>query len=271
MRTVFFVSDGTAITAETLGQSLLAQFKNTNIREVVVPYVDTLQKAEELIGQIHDAGAEESLRPIVFSTLAQAQIRERILGCNALVLDLFRVFLHPLQEELQAKPLQRTGLFHHIEDMDKYESRINAVNFTLLHDDGAFTKQYDQADLILIGVSRCGKTPTCLYLALKFGLRVANYPFTDEDLAKEALPKTLQPYVNKLYGLTTLPERLQKIRAQRRPGSRYASLAQCRYELRAVEHLFIAIHIPFLNTSTRSVEEIATKIARDRTLQRRYV
>ena len=270
MRTIFFVSDGTAITAETIGQSLLTQFKNTNNREVVVPYVDSLRKAEELIGQIHDAGVKDSFRPIVFSTLAQPEIRERILGCDALVLDLFQVFLNPLQEELQAQPLQRTGLFHRIEDTNKYESRIDAVNFTLLHDDGAFTKHYDQADLILIGVSRCGKTPTCIYLALQFGLRVANYPFTDEDLAKEALPNILQPFVNKLFGLTTLPERLQKIRAQRRPGTRYASLAQCRYEVRAMEHLFVAVHIPFLNTSNRSVEEIATKIARDRTLKRRY-
>ncbi len=271
MRTVFFVSDGTAITAETLGQSLLAQFKHMDFHEVVVPYVDTAKKADKLILQIQGAGTEGTQRPIVFSTLAQPQIRERLIACNALVLDLFQVFLQPLQEELHASPLLRTGLFHRIADANQYESRIDAVNFTLLHDDGAFTKHYDQADLILIGISRCGKTPTCLYLALQFGLRVANYPFTDDDLVKEALPRILQPHVDKLYGLTILPERLQKIRTQRRPGTRYASLEQCRYEVRAVEHLFIAIHIPYVNTSTRSIEEIATKIARDRALKRRYV
>ncbi|MDQ4148211.1 MAG: kinase/pyrophosphorylase [Pseudomonadota bacterium] len=268
MRSVFFLSNRTAITAETLGHSLLAQFEGLQYREFTVPYVDSRDKAASVAQQIDRAAAQDANRPIVFSTLANPDIRALILASHGLVLDLFHQFLQPLETELEIKPRERAERSHRLVDVHRYESRMEAINFALLHDDGAYTQQYDQSDIILIGVSRSGKTPTCLYLALQFGIRAANYPITEEDLGQGVLPRMLRLYVGKLYGLTTTPERLQSIRTARRPGSRYASIEQCRYEIRAVEDLYKAKGIPFLATTTRSVEEIATRIVQERGLQR---
>ncbi len=268
MRSVFFLSNRTAITAETLGHSLLAQFGGLDFREFTIPYVDNRDLAISVAEQINRAAAQDGIRPIVFSTLADPELRSLVANSQGLLLDLFHAFLNILEAELQAKPLERGEYSHRLVDVHKYESRMDAINFALLHDDGAYTRQYDQSDLILIGVSRSGKTPTCLYLALQFGIRAANYPITEEDLGGNVLPRALRPYVNKLYGLTTSPERLQSIRTARRPGSRYASPEQCRYEVQAVEALYRAKGIRFLNTTTRSVEEIATRIVQETGLQR---
>ena len=170
MRTIFFLSNRTAITAETLGHSLLAQFSDLHFREITVPYIDTEQKAQSVVEKINQAAEDGGLKPIVFSTLADPLIREQIVNSDALVLDLFHEYLGPLQSELRVEPRQSVGLSHRISNLQKYESRIDAINFTLLHDDGAYTRHYDQSDIILIGVSRSGKTPTCLYLALQFGI-----------------------------------------------------------------------------------------------------
>ncbi len=269
MRTVFFVSNRTAITAETLARSLLAQFDSLHFQEVMLPYIDSREKATAVVEQIHRTAVNDGVRPIVFSTLIDPGIRQMIVGAEALVLDLFDLFMMPLAEELKVEPLQETGLSHRIADRASYELRIDAINYTLHHDDGASTRHYAQSDVILIGVSRTAKTPTCLYLALQFGLRAANFPITEEDLDKEELPSVLRPYYAKLYGLTTDPERLQSIRTERRPGSRYASPKQCQYEVRAVEDMFCAAQIPFLNTTTMSVEEIATTIVQEAGLHRR--
>jgi regulator of PEP synthase PpsR (kinase-PPPase family) len=268
MRSVFFLSNRTAITAETLGHSLMAQFEGLEFREFTIPYVDNREKAVSVTERINHAAAEDGTRPIVFSTLADPEMRALVVSSQGLVLDLFHAFLNTLEAELKAKPLQRSERSHRLVDMHKYESRMDAINFALLHDDGAHTRHYDRSDIILIGVSRSGKTPTCLYLALQFGIRAANYPITEEDLGTGSLPRMLRPHVAKLYGLTTSPERLQSIRTARRPGSRYASLAQCRYEVQAVEDLYHTKGVPFLNTTTRSVEEIATRIVQETGLQR---
>jgi [pyruvate, water dikinase]-phosphate phosphotransferase / [pyruvate, water dikinase] kinase len=268
MRSVFFLSNRTAITAETLGHSLLAQFEGIEFREYTIPYVDSADKALMAAEQINRAAAQDGNRPIVFSTLADREIRAFIANSHGLMLDLFHTFLSPLEAELRAKSLGRGERSHRLVDVNKYESRMEAINFALLHDDGAYARHYDQADIILIGVSRSGKTPTCLYLALQFGIRAANYPITEEDLSQEGLPRMLRPCVAKLYGLTTSPQRLHSIRTARRPGSRYASLEQCRYELQAVEDIYRAKGIPFLITTTLSVEEIATRIVQETGLQR---
>lgn len=268
MRSVFFISNRTAITAETMGHSLLAQFEDTQFREIILPYIDSPDKIEAVVERINRAAREEGERPIVLSSLADPVLRERVLGSDALVLDLFHAFLGPLVAELHVKPFQKSNRSHRLSNMAHYESRIDAINFTLLHDDGAYIRHYDESDVILIGVSRSGKTPTCLYLAMHFGIRTANYPLTEEDLGNDHLPMPLRRFADKLYGLTTDYERLHKVRTERRPNSRYASLAQCRHEVRAAEDLFRIREIPFLNISTMSVEEIATRIVQDRGLRR---
>lgn len=268
MQAVFYISNRTAITAETMGHSLLAQYPGTMFKEITVPYIDTPEKAAAAIQHIRQVAGESSGLPLVISSLADPVIRAFFLQCEeAIVLDLFDNFLPALSETLGIQPIHREGPSHRFSNRGRYDSRIKAMNYTLLHDDGGYTRHYDHADIILVGVSRSGKTPTCIYLALQFAIRAANYPLTEDDVRSTSLPQILSSHVGKLYGLTTDPERLHRFRSERRPESRYASLAQCRFEIRAAEGLFLDHGIPFLNTGTRSIEEIATSIAQERGLR----
>jgi [pyruvate, water dikinase]-phosphate phosphotransferase / [pyruvate, water dikinase] kinase len=268
-RTVFFVSDRTGITAETLGHSLLTQFDNIQFRQIIVPFVDTPEKAEELVGQINRACREHGSRPLVFSTLIDAELRHRVSASDGVFLDFFDTFIGPLEQELGVHSTHTVGRSHGVRDTQTYSTRMEAVNFALSTDDGTTTQDYDKADVIVIGVSRTGKTPTCLYLALQFGVRASNYPIVEEDLEDSQLPAVLVPFREKLYGLTIDAERLQQIRHERRPESRYASLRQCREEVQQVEALYRAKGIPYLDTTTMSIEEIATTILHHTKLQRR--
>ncbi len=269
-RTVFFVSDSTGITSETLGNALLSQFEAIEYKKVSIPFIGDRGKAEEVVRQINEVTVSAAERPVVFSTLSNPKLYEIIRGSSALVLDLFSVFLGPLADEFKLGPTHAMGRFHGMADRAHYEVRIDAVDFTLSHDDGASIHHYDQADLILIGVSRTGKTPTSIYLAMQFGIRAANYPLTSDDLDREQLPELLKPHLDRLYGLTIDPQRLRQIRQTRRPDSTYASLSRCRKEVHAVEQLYRQNRISFLDTSHISIEEIASRIMRDSDLKRRF-
>jgi regulator of PEP synthase PpsR (kinase-PPPase family) len=272
MRTMFYISDRTAITAETIGHSLLAQFEGTiEYREVTIPYVDSLEKAAAAAERINNAARADQEQPLVFSTLADPESRELIIRSDALVLDLFHAFLEPLQRALHSSPLLKRSRSHRISNLSTYESRIAAIDFSLQHDDGARVRDYDKAELIMTGVSRSGKTPTCLYLAMQFGFRAANYPITEEDLQTGKLPEALQLHRSRLHGLTIDARRLASIREERRPGSRYASIEQCRLEVGQVESLFRSHDIPFINTTNMSVEEIATRVVQSRGMERHGV
>lgn len=262
-RPVFFVSDQTGVTAETMGHSLLTQFDGLEARPVTLPFVSSVDKAEETVRRINHAAAETGLRPIVFSTLVQDELRDIVKRSDALFLDFFEAFLGPLERELATKSTHRAGRAHGIADLGAYTARINATNFALANDDGG-GRDYEHADVVLTGVSRSGKTPTCLYLALQYGISAANYPLTDEDLEAGRLPAALRAHRHKLFGLTIRPERLVQIRNERRPDSRYASPQQVQYEVRAAEALFERFAIPYLNTTECSIEEIASRIL-DRT------
>ncbi len=268
-RTVFYVSDSTGITAETLGHTLLTQFDSIEYRQVTLPFVADLGKAEEAVRQINEAAERDEHRPIVFSTLTSSETYEAVTRCNALVLDLFSVFIRPLEREFNRGSSHVRGRSHGLVDRASYEIRIDAVDFALSHDDGASTRHYGDADIVLIGVSRSGKTPTCIYLGLQFGIRAANYPITEENLHDGKLPEVLVPYRDRLFGLTIDAERLRQIRSERRPNSRYASVAQCRTEVREVESLFRAHGIKCLDTSSTSIEEIATRLLQETGLKRR--
>lgn len=259
LRTAFFVSDGTGITAETLGHSLLTQFDSLKVRQERIPFVDTEFKAKKVVKRINEAGVSSGDRPIVVNTIVDPKLRAIVATSNALILDLFEEFLGRLEMELGAAPVQKVGQAHGMVDFNAYEERIDATNFALSHDDGV-DLNYRKADLILVGVSRSGKTPTCLYMALHYRVKAANYPLTPDDLDSERLPKSLRPVKNKLFGLTIDPVRLQQIREQRRPGSSYASEAQCKKEVRQAESMFRHERIPFLNTTRTSIEEIASKV-----------
>lgn len=269
-RTVYFLSDRTGITAETLGHSLLTQFEGFDFKEVLVPFIGSKEIAESTRLRINHTAETEGQRPIVFSTVVDEAARSILQQANGQFFDFFAAFIGPLEQELETASANISGLSHNPPDASDYKMRIDAVNYALANDDGMNTRHYEQADVLLIGVSRSGKTPTCLYLALHYGVYAANYPITEEDLHSHELPEPLRAHRDKLYGLTIQTDRLAQIRAERRPDSRYASLKQCEMEVSQVERLFKTEGIPFLNTTTTSIEEIATRIVYDRKLKQHF-
>ncbi|MBU0455577.1 MAG: pyruvate, water dikinase regulatory protein [Pseudomonadota bacterium] len=266
---LFFISDSTGLTIETLGNSLLTQFNYMDAERITLPYINTVEKAHQAAQTIQWYCKNDCKNVLIFSSLVDPEIRKIIRNTKAIMLDSFETFLPQLEQALQEKHKKNIGLSHAVKDENTYASRIEAINFALLTDDGGGTKHYDQAEIILTGISRSGKTPTCLYLALQFGVLAANYPITEEDLHTYTLPKPLQPYQSKLFGLTIQEDRLQEIRAQRRPDSRYASSKQCQVECQQAEDLFKQHYITYLNTTRFSIEEIATHIIHQRGMKRK--
>ena len=258
-RLVFYISDGTGITAETIGHSLLTQFEGVRFDTQRLSFVDTSDKAREVARQVRAAGEARGHRPIIISSIVNESLTTALEESGALVLDVFGPFIGRLEAELGTQRERHVGHAHGMVDFAAYEQRINATNYALTHDDGG-NVNYDEADLILIGVSRSGKTPTCLYLALHYGVRAANYPLTEDDLEGKDLPKRLRAHRRKLYGLTIDPVRLRQIRQERKPDSRYATIEQCRFEVAAAEALLRAERIPMLSTTHTSIEEIASKV-----------
>jgi regulator of PEP synthase PpsR (kinase-PPPase family) len=268
-RTAYFVSDRTGITAEMLGHSLLTQFDDVRFNEITLPFVDSVEKAREVVQQINQQAVSDGVRPLVISTLARTEIAQIIGQSNALFLDCFEIFISPLERELGIRASHAIGRTHNVSDFVNYHHRIESVNYTLSHDDGVTNRDLNDADIILVGVSRCGKTPTCLYLAMQFGISAANYPLIPEDFSRMQLPSALRSLRGKLYGLTIRPERLQQIRNERKPGSQYATLSNCEYEVREGEALMRQEGIPFLDATSKSVEELATTILHEAKLVRR--
>jgi regulator of PEP synthase PpsR (kinase-PPPase family) len=266
-RSAFFISDSTGITAETLGQSLLAQFDSIDFDKTVLPFIDTEEKARHAAGRINDAADRDGAPPIIFDTIINHDIRNIIAASNGVLMDIFSTFLAPLEKALNAKSGLTVGRGHNRNAELLYQQRINAVNYAMENDDGARVNHYDQAQIILIGVSRCGKTPSCLYMAMQHGIYAANYPLTDEDLESGQLPKPLQGQRAKLYGLTINPERLAAIRHERRPNSRYANISKCEDEVRMARGLFERNGIRYVDSTHISIEEISTKILSERGLR----
>jgi len=259
-RTAFFISDGTGITSEALGKSLLSQFEGIEFERVTLPYIDTIEKAHAAVKQIAKAQQLDNARPIVFDTVLDHEIRGVLSASGAFFADVFGTFLEPLELELNMKSSYRVGRSHSIVNDKGYMDRIAAVHFALDNDDGARTMHYEKADIILIGVSRSGKTPTCLYLGMQYGVSAANYPLTEDDTDSCQLPKLLKPYRDKLFGLTIDSERLAAIRNERRANSQYASFRQCELEVRGAQALYSREKIPFIDSTHHSVEEIASHI-----------
>ncbi len=260
-RTAFFISDGTAITAETLGYSLLTQFPDAKFRRVRIPFVDNLDKAIDCAQQIREAGLKDGVRPIVFSTMVNPDTVAGLRRADALFIDLFEQFIGPLEIELDMRSNHAVGRFHGIAESSDYKARIEAINYAMAHDDGVSSNgELADADVILVGVSRSGKTPTSLYLALQFGVKTANYPLIPEDFERNKLPGEIHRYRRKLFGLTISPERLSQIRQERRANSRYAALENCIYEIDAAQKLMRRENIPWLDSTTKSIEEIAATI-----------
>ncbi len=261
-RTVFFVSDGTGITAETFGHAVLTQFE-LRFRQIRLPFIDTVDKAYEAARRINDVYASDNQRPIVFSTLVKPDLSDVIRKANGMHMDLIQTFVAPLEQELGIKSTHTIGRSHNIVDSEEYKNRIEAINFSLAHDDGQSHKNLSAADVILVGVSRSGKTPTSLYLAMQYGIKAANYPLIPDDFERGKLPSSLPPFRAKIFGLSITPERLSEIRHERRAGSKYASIENCRYEVNEAELMMKREGIRWLSSTTKSIEEIATTILQE--------
>ncbi|MCG8612882.1 MAG: kinase/pyrophosphorylase [Pseudomonadales bacterium] len=269
-RSAFFISDGTGITAEGIGTSLLAQFESIEFDKITLPYIDSIEKARDTVAKINKSAMNDNEKPIVIDTIVDAEIRSEIAKANAVTIDIFGTFMGLLENELHTKSTHIVGKSHAINTASRtYERRMEAVNFALDNDDGARTRYYNEADIIVVGVSRSGKTPTCIYLALQYGIKAANYPITEDDIDDQKLPAPLKVHKHKIFGLTIEPERLSLIRNERRPNSRYASIKQCNYEVEEVELKYRRERIPYLNTTDYSVEEIATRILLETGIERR--
>jgi regulator of PEP synthase PpsR (kinase-PPPase family) len=267
-RTVFFVSDGTGITAETLGNTLLTQFEGVEFKKTTLPFINTPEKARITLDYINHVASTESQRPLVFSTTVSDEIRATLREARALFLDLFDTYVVPIEHELGQKSTHTAGRAHGMSDFSRYHARIAAMNYAMEHDDGQSMRDLAKAEVVLIAPSRCGKTPTTLYLALQHAVFATNFPLTEDDLEALRLPGALQEFEGKLFGLSSDAERLSQVRSERRPGSRYASLAQCAYELRQAEQLYRRRNIPFLNSANMSIEEIAAMVMQEKGLRR---
>jgi regulator of PEP synthase PpsR (kinase-PPPase family) len=261
-RTVFFVSDGTGITAETFGHAVLSQFE-MRFRQIRLPFIDTIDKAYDAARKINEAFGADNQRPIVFSTLVKPDLSAVIRTASGMHMDLIQTFVAPLEQELGVKSTHTIGRSHNIVDSLEYKNRIEAINFSLTHDDGQSHKNLAAADVILVGVSRSGKTPTSLYLAMQYGIKAANYPLIPDDFERGRLPSSLPPFRDKIFGLSISPERLSEIRHERRAGSKYASIENCRYEVNEAELMMKREGIRWLSSTTKSIEEIATTILQE--------
>ncbi|MFZ5491137.1 MAG: posphoenolpyruvate synthetase regulatory kinase/phosphorylase PpsR [Pseudomonadota bacterium] len=268
-RMVFFISDQTGITVQRLGEALLAHFPDTDIDRVDIPFVDSPAKAAQAVDRIVTA-VKLGKAPVVLCSIDASDVRAIIRGSGVLCLDVLEAFIAPLEQAFGLPASHNTDPAQRVPESSQYEERIEAINFTLAHDDGVDGKQLAEADIILIGVSRSGKTPTSLYLSLQFGIRAANFPLTEDDLENQTLPKSLLPHRQKLFGLSIDPMRIHRIREERRPGSRYASLAQCQFEARQALRLYQRLNIPHLDSTHKSIEEISTTIIQVFDLKRRF-
>lgn len=267
MRTAFYISDGTALTAEAFGHALLSMFP-VEFNHKTLPFVDTQEKAERVCREIRSASTVDGEPPLIFHTFVNEKLKAKIVNCGGISYDFLEQFKGSIESELKLTAEPKTHRTHGVHK--NYNFRVDAINYALDNDDGKKLNQLQDADIILLGVSRTGKTPTSLYLALQYGIKAANYPITDDDDFEHLdLPRQLKLQRHKLFGLTLNAQRLHEIRSGRRQGSQYASMQQCRFELQEVEKLYRREAIPFINSTHFSVEEIAAKILAKTNLQRR--
>jgi [pyruvate, water dikinase]-phosphate phosphotransferase / [pyruvate, water dikinase] kinase len=256
---VFFLSDSTGISAETMGNALLIQFPDLRFERRLLPFITSVEEARRVVA-ILDGAAARPVTPLAFSTIAVEEIRQEILRTKCPLVDFFGMHMESVESILGAKGIRVSARLHGMGDVKRYNARMAAVEYAIEHDDGQSMRALDKADVILVAPSRCGKTPTTMYLALQHGIFVANYPLVDEDFASAELPRPVQGLRERCFGLTTTAARLSQVRNERRPNSRYASLEQCTYELRQAEAMYRNHRLPVINSSTKSVEEMSTVI-----------
>lgn len=267
-RHIYYLSDQTGLTAELLGQTLISQFDEIDFITQTLPYIDNEEKAREVVETVNRNAQQSGTQPVMISTIVHPELKAILHHSQALMLDVFEHFIAPLETSFKEHSSHRVGKQHSTEDKEAYDNRIQAVNYALKTDDGLYIKQYSKADIILLGVSRSGKTPTALYMAMQFGIQAANYPITEDDLENYELPTWALQFKDKLFGLEINARRLSEIRTERRANSRYASLEQCEHEVKLIKQFYTREAIPTIDTTSLSIEEIATRIIASRNLKR---
>ena len=256
---VFFLSDSTGITAETMGNALLIQFPDLRFERRLIPIISTIDEARRVV-KVLDTAAAGPVTPLAFSTAAVEEVRHELSHTKCPLIDFFDLHMERVESILGTKGIRVAARLHGMGDVKRYNARMAAVEYAIEHDDGQSMRALDKADVILIAPSRCGKTPTTMYLALQHGIFVANYPLVDEDFETAELPRPVRGLRDRCFGMLTTPARLSQVRHERRPNSRYASLEQCTYELRQAEAMYRNHRLPVINSSTKSVEEMSTVI-----------
>lgn len=264
---VFFLSDSTGISAETMGNALLIQFPDLRFERRLIPFITSVREAREVVAVL-DAAMEGPVTPLAFTTAAVDEIRAELHTSRCPIIDFFDLHMNRVESILGVRGMRLPATLHGVGDIQRYNARMAAVEFAIEHDDGQSLRALDKADVVLVAPSRCGKTPTTMYLALQHGIFVANYPLVDEDLAGSELPRPIRGLRERCFGIVSTPARLCQVRQERRPNSRYASLEQCTYELRRAEAMFAAHRIPIINSSAKSVEEMSTVILQTLTAAR---
>ena len=253
---VYYVSGSTAILAEDMGKALLAQFHGIRFREEKIPFIHTPDDAKKALA--HILRQSDGTQPLLFCTIMDQATRD-VFNCPQVqFFDIFLNTLEALEKALESKALREPGYSRHF-TISKMDKRVDAIHFSLEHDDGTRTAEYDEAEIILIGVSRSGKTPVSIYLATHMELKAANFPLTSDHLEHYELPKDIVRNRKRVVGLTSSPQYLHNIREKRYAGSSYASLANCTRELQQAKQLFMRHNIKILNVEGRSIEEIAVQ------------
>ena len=256
---VFFLSDSTGISAETMGNALLIQFPELRFERTLIPFITSVEEARRVVA-ILDVAMDGPVTPLAFTTAAVDEVRLELLTSRCPVIDFFDMHMTRVERILGVAGAREASRLHGVGDVKRYNARMAAVEYAIEHDDGQSLRALHKAQVILLAPSRCGKTPTTMYLALQHGVFVANYPLVDEDFEAAGLPRPVQDLEDRCFGLLTTPARLSEVRQERRPHSRYASLEQCSYELRRAKAMFAAHRIPTVDSSAKSVEEMSTVI-----------
>lgn len=254
---VYYVSGSTALLAEDVGKALLCQFQEISFNEEKIPFIKTRAAAEKAMKHILEQSG--GVRPLVFCTIMDAGIKKILDSPEVEFFDVFGNVLDRLENCLETKALRVPGYSRNIDDIT-LAKRVEAIHFSIEHDDGTRSREYDEAEVILLGVSRSGKTPVSVYLATHMGIKSANFPLTSEHLDSYELPPEIVRNRKKVVGLMTSPGLLHKIREQRYSGSTYAKLSTCATELNQAKEIYLRYGIQSLETDGKSIEETSVQV-----------
>lgn len=263
------VSDSTGETVGSVARAALAQFDDVVSEEHVWPLIRSKNQLEKMIQTLDAAPG------VVMFTLVDAEMREMLRkACSDRGLPCIPVLSHVVRElsnYLEVEAAGSPGTQYELGE--QYFSRIDAINFALEHDDGQATWNLEQADIVLVGVSRTSKSPTCVYLAHR-GFKAANVPYVPGCPLPDILMSLTQPLV---VGLTISGDRLIDIRTSRLQSlkqsldSDYVAVDHVQAEIEEAKRLFRKQGWPVIDVSRRSVEETAAHIIqyRQRQLEKR--